>query len=225
LQPQGTAFEHSVRSVELKLLSFDRRSASQVVLVTAALPNEGKTWVAANLAASFAADGLTVALVDCDLRRPTVHRIFEGLRGPGLTDYFDGRFAVEEIVHRHPSSGVSYVPVGAAPTREAWRITPGRLRPLIDQLAEKYAFVILDSAPVLAVPETILLSQIAQKTVLVVKWGSTPAAVARRAATQLLEFGGTEVGVLLSMVDARRAAKAGDPVARLYKKLDGYYGL
>jgi hypothetical protein len=73
-----------------------------------------------------------------------------------------------------------------------------RLRPLIDRLAEKYVFVILDSAPVLAVSETILLSQIAQKPILVVKWGSTPTAVARRAATQLLESGGTEVGVLLS---------------------------
>ena len=224
LQPQKTRFGQAIRSVELKLLSFDRRLDPQVVLVTAALPDEGKTWVAASLAASLAADGFSVALVDCDLYRPALHRMFDGVRGPGLTDYFAGGVALEEIVHNHPVSGVSYVPAGTAQSKDAWRITSTRLRPLINRLAEKYAFIILDSAPVLAVSETILLSQIAQRTILVVKWGSTPPAIARHAATQLLESGGTEIGVLLSMVDARRAAKFGDPVAGAYKKLESYYG-
>jgi Mrp family chromosome partitioning ATPase len=150
--------------------------------------------------------------------------MFDGPHGPGLTDYFAGGVAFDEIVHDHPLSGVRYIPTGTAVSKEARRITPGRLRPLIDRLAEKYAFIILDSAPVLAVSETILLSQLAQKTILVVKWGSTPPAIARHAATQLLESGGAEVGVLLSMVDAKRAAKYGDPVAGVYKKLASYYG-
>jgi succinoglycan biosynthesis transport protein ExoP len=179
--------------------------------------------VAASLATCPAADGVSVALVDCDLRRRTVHQIFDGPRAPGLTDYFAGA-AFDEIVHENPMSGVSYVPAGTAASKEAWRITPAKLQPLIDWLAEKYAFIILDSAPVLAVSETIALSQIAQKTILVVKWGSTPPAIARHAATQLLESGGAKVGVLLSMVDAKRAAKYGHPVAAAYNKLASYYG-
>jgi succinoglycan biosynthesis transport protein ExoP len=224
LQPQNTAFGQAIRSVELKLLGFDRRHASQVVLVTAALPDEGKTWVSASLAAGLAADGVSVVIVDCDLHRPTLHRMFDSPRAPGLTDYFAGGAASDEIVHNHRLSGVNYVPAGTALSEEAWRITPGRLRPLIDRFAEKYAYIILDSAPVLAVSETMLLSQIAQKTILVVKWGSTPPAIARRAATQLLESGATEIGTLLTMVDARRAAKHGDPIAGAYKTLESYYG-
>jgi uncharacterized protein involved in exopolysaccharide biosynthesis/Mrp family chromosome partitioning ATPase len=224
LQPQQTAFGQAIRSVELKLLSFDRRLDSRVVLVTAALPDEGKTWVAASLAASLTADGFSVALVDCDLYRPTLHRMFDGVRGPGLTDYFAGEVAFEDVVHSHPLSGVSYVPVGTAQAKDAWRITSTRLRPLVDRLKDKYAFVILDSPPVLAVSETILLSQIAQRTILVVKWGSTPPAIARHAVIQLLESNGAKVAALLSMVDARRAAKFGDPVAGAYKKLETYYG-
>jgi hypothetical protein len=69
-----------------------------------------------------------------------------------------------------------------------------------------------------------LLSQIAQKTILVVKWASTPPAVARRAAVQLLESAGAEVAALLSMVNTKRAAKNGDPIAGVYKQLDSYYG-
>jgi polysaccharide biosynthesis transport protein len=224
LQPQKTRFGQAIRSIELKLLSFDSRLEARVILVTAALPDEGKTLVAASLATSLAADGFSVALVDCDLYRPTIHRMFDGLRGPGLTDYFAGGIAFEEIVHKDPLSGVSYVPAGTAQSKDAWRITSTRLHPLINRLTEKYAFVILDSAPVLAVSETILLSQIAQRTIFVVKWGSTPPAIARHAAMQLLESGGAEIGVLLSMVDAKRAAKFGDPVAGAYKKLESYYG-
>jgi uncharacterized protein involved in exopolysaccharide biosynthesis/Mrp family chromosome partitioning ATPase len=221
LQPQNSAFTEAVRSVELKLLSFDRQD-SRVVLVTAALPDEGKTWVAASLAACLAADGVSVVLVDCDLHRPTVHRMFDGPRGPGLADYFAGDAALNEIVHDHRVSGVRYIPAGSALSRGA-RITPGRLRPLIDRLAKEHTFVILDSAPVLAVSETMLLSQLAEKTILVVKWGSTPLAVARHAATQLLDSSGTEIGVLLSMVDPRRAAKYGD-LSQVYNKLESYYG-
>jgi hypothetical protein len=77
---------------------------------------------------------------------------------------------------------------------------------------------------VLAISDTILLSQIAQKTILVVKWASTPPAVARGAAIQLLESAGAQVVALLSMVNTKRAAKNGDPIAGAYKELQSYYG-
>jgi polysaccharide biosynthesis transport protein len=193
-------------------------------LVTAALPDEGKTWVAVSLAASLAADGFSVALIDCDLHRPTVHRMFDGPRGPGLTDYFSGAVALDEVIRHDRDSGVAYIPSGTALSKEARRITSDRVRPLIERLKEKYPFIILDSAPVLAVSETMLLSRIAQKTILVVKWGSTPPAIVRHAAMQVLEAGGAEIAVLLSMVNIKRAAKYGDPVAGAYTRLGKYYG-
>ncbi len=224
LEPRNIAFQQAIRNVELKLLSFNGRTNSQVVLVTAALPAEGKTWFAVSLAESFAVDGLSVVLVDCDLYRPTVHRLFDGKRGPGLSDYFAGGVALDEIVQHDNASGIAYISSGTASSQEGRRITSDRLFPLIDRLREKYAFIILDSAPILAVPETMLLSQIAQKVILVVKWGSTPPAIARHAAMQLLEAGGAETAVLLSMVDPKRAAKSGDVVAGAYKQLGKYYG-
>ncbi len=224
LQSQNSAFGQAVRNIQFKLLSFDGRSDTSVVLVTAALPDEGKTWVAVSLSASLAADGFSVALVDCDLYRPTVHQMFDGTRGPGLTDYFAGGVTLDEIVHHDRGSGISYIPSGTALSKEGRRITSDRLRPLIERLREKYAFIILDSGPILAVSETMLLSQIAERTILVVKWGSTPPAIARHAATQLLESGSTEIAVLLSMVNTKRAARYGDPVAGAYKRLGKYYG-
>ena len=118
---------------------------------------------------------------------------------------------------------MDYVPVGAAVPEPAWRITFDRLRPLVDRLQENYPFIIFDSAPVLAVSETAVLSQVAHKTIFVVRWGSTPPSIARHAVMQLLESGGAETGALLSMVNTKRAAKYGDPLARAYTRLEKYY--
>jgi len=147
-----------------------------------------------SLAASLVADGHRVALVDCDLHQPNVHRMFEGPRGPGLTDYFIGDAALSEIVHTDRGSGVDYVRAGAAQSQEACHITFDRLRAVVERLIKEYTFVILDSAPVLAVSEATLLSQIAQRTIFVIRWGRTPRSIARHAVIQLLESGGAETG-------------------------------
>jgi succinoglycan biosynthesis transport protein ExoP len=224
LQPQNEGFGQTIRSVQLKLRGFDPQPPCRTMLVTAALPREGKTWVAVSLAASLAAEGFSVALIDCDLRRPAVHRMLGGAREPGLTDFFSGGVAVDAIIHNDPRSGVDYIPVGAAPAKSAWRITFDRLSPLVDQLRGRYAFVILDSAPVLAIAETAILAQIAQKTIFVIRWGSTPPAIVHHALVQLSESGGSEPAALLSMVDLKRAARRGDVVAGVYQRLQGYYG-
>jgi succinoglycan biosynthesis transport protein ExoP len=223
-QSQNEGFGQTIRSVQLKLRGFDPQRECRVMLVTAALPREGKTWVAVSLAASLAAEGFSVALIDCDLRRPAVHRMLGGAREPGLTDFFSGGVAVDAIIHNDPRSGVDYIPVGAAPAKSAWRITFDRLSPLVDQLRGRYAFVILDSAPVLAIAETAILAQIAQKTIFVIRWGSTPPAIVHHALVQLSESGGSEPAALLSMVDLKRAARRGDVVAGVYQRLQGYYG-
>src|SRR5262249_23007364 len=87
---QDIAFRQAIRNVQLKLLGLNGRENSRVVLVTAALPGEGKSSVAAGLASCLVADGYRVALVDCDLHRPSVHRMFGEPRGPGMIDYFIG---------------------------------------------------------------------------------------------------------------------------------------
>ena len=134
---QDTAFGHAVRSIQLKLRSPDAR-APRAILVTGALPAEGKTWTAVSLAASLAADGCSVAIVDCDLHRPALHQTLGDVGAPGLTDYFAGTATFDQIVHRDHRSGVHSVPAGAAVSNEAWRLGSDRLRPLISRLQEDY---------------------------------------------------------------------------------------
>lgn len=152
-----------------------------------------------------------------------VHRMFYAGRVPGLTGSLGGNPEFDEIVHTDAASGLSYIPIGSPVPRAAWRKTFGQIRPMVERVQGKYAFVILDSPPVLTVSDTILLSQIAQKTILVVKWASTPPAVARRAAVQLLQSAGAEMAALLSMVNTKVAARHGDPIAGVYKELSTDY--
>jgi Mrp family chromosome partitioning ATPase/capsular polysaccharide biosynthesis protein len=219
---RDTAFGHAVRSIQLKLRNPDA-SAPRAILVTGALPEEGKTWTAVSLATSLAADGFSVVIVDCDLHRPALHQTLDDVGAPGLTDYFAGSAAFDQIVHRDDRSGVHYVPAGAAVSKGGWRLGVDLLGPLISRLKEDYRFVILDSAPVLAVAETMQLSQIAERTLLIVRWGRTMPRIAYHALQQLLDVG-AEVSVVLSMVDIRRAASHGDVIAGAYKGLKKYYG-
>ena len=179
--------------------------------------------MATSLAVTLATDGFAVVLVDCDLHRPAVHRIFNRRRGPGLTDYLEGFATFDEIVHVDGVSGLNYISVGSTRSGKAWRITSDSLRPLIDWLRIGYRFIILNSAPVLPVSETAILSEIAEKTIFVMRWGSTPPQIARHALMELQESGGAETAVLLSMVDVRRAARYGDIVAGAYKRMESYY--
>jgi Mrp family chromosome partitioning ATPase len=148
--------------------------------------------------------------------------MFRGPSAPGLTDYFTNAAELDQILYCDTRTGVNYVPVGVASPRPGI-ITTDRLRLLIARLSKRYKYIILDSAPLLAVSETSLLSQLAQKTILVVKWDSTPLELARDAVTELLGSG-ADIAIALSMVDMRRAAKYGDPRAAAYKRLKNYYG-
>lgn len=224
LLESNTAFSHAVRAIQLKLRSTDSPSPSRTILVTAALPGEAKSWTAACLAASLVADGFSVAVIDCDFYRPSVHLMLGGVRAPGLTDFLEGHAPLDQIIHADEKSGVSYLPAGeAASGTGARRIRTERLRQLIADIAGRYSFVIIDSAPVLAVSNSIDLSQIAKRTLLVVKWGSTGASVVRHALRQLREAGAPDVAVLLSMMDVKRAASYGDALASTYKQLERYY--
>jgi len=224
LLESDTAFAHAVRAIQLKLRTADSRSGPRTILVTAALPGEGKSWTAACLAASLVADGFSVAVIDCDFYRPAVHLMLAGRRAPGLADFLEGHVAIDQIIHADEKSGVSYVPIGEAmPGTGARRIGAERLRQLIDDIGGRYSFVILDSAPILAVSDSIDLSRIAERTLLVVKWGSTRASLVRHALRQLREAGAGDVAVLLAMMDVKRAASYGDALASTYKRLERYY--
>ena len=144
------------------------------ILVVSATAQEGKTFVCANLGVALAQGFNNKALViDCDLRRPSLHNLFGLGNNEGLVDYISGSMDLPELIRKTQLSGLSILPSGPPPENPSELISSAKTIELIQEAMSRYEdrLVILDSPPMLAAAETIVLSQLVDKVVLVVRWG------------------------------------------------------
>ncbi|HEY8483148.1 MAG TPA: polysaccharide biosynthesis tyrosine autokinase, partial [Longimicrobiales bacterium] len=174
------------------------------LVVTSAAPSEGKTTTTANLAVAFAQQGARVLLVDCDLRRGRLHRVFDLPREPGLTELLVG---IEKdhakVSHRVAVDGLFVLPSGKLPPNPAELIGGSAMRDFLDRMTETYDLVILDSPPLLAAADAVALGTMADGVVIVVRAGQTDREAAQNAVQQLLAVGARVIGAVLNDPDAR----------------------
>ncbi len=142
----------------LQFLAIDR--PLKVIQVTSSLPGEGKTTTATNLACVLAQAGRSVAIVDADLRRPRVHEVFATPQVPGVTDLLMGHSAdtIGHAIAVGPSASLTVFASGTAPGNPGELLSSQRCRSMIRDLAERFDFVIVDSAPVLPVADSVALA-------------------------------------------------------------------
>jgi len=224
LEHPTSAFGESIRSMHTNLLLSDLAKRPRVVLITSALPNEGKTSTAVSLGRLQAQVGQKVVVVDCDVRRPTIHKALNVEPGPGLVQCLLGEIGVEEAIQRDPDSGLFVLPAGGTPSNPPDLFDSIPMQKLLTTLARKYDLVILDSAPLLAVSDTLFLARLADKTVLIVRWVRTRREAAKMALSKLFDAKSDVAGVLLSMVDVKGHAQYGFSDSGTYHgKLSKYY--
>ena len=217
-------YSESIRTIHTNLMLSDVDARPRVVLVTSSLPGEGKSTVAISLAQMAARYGQKVVLIDGDLRRPAVHRLVKLPTKPGLVDWLLNRCSFDEIVQRQASGGADIISSGELPSIPPNLLASERFKQLLRGLVEQYDLVILDSAPVLAVPDTRVLSMLADKTIFAVRWAGTSYRVALTALRQLQEGGAYVAGAVLTAVDVKAHAKDGFADSVLYAgKLKEYY--
>jgi capsular exopolysaccharide synthesis family protein len=145
--------------------------------VTSALAEEGKSFVAANLAINMARHvDQHVLLVDCDLRKPSIHARF-GLNGfKGLSEYLSGGADLASLLLRSGVEKLTILPSGAPPQNPSELITSAKMAALIQELKARYhdRYIILDSPPPMMAPETNAIAKWVDGILLVVKYGATP---------------------------------------------------
>jgi capsular exopolysaccharide synthesis family protein len=188
------------RMLRTNLLFSDPVHALKTLVVTSAVPQEGKTTTAANLATAYAQQGLAVLLVDCDLRCARIHELFEVPREPGLTELLLGHNEAAEVIRSTRIEQLFVLPAGALPHNPSELIGNARLRRTLDELAEGFDIIIIDSPPVLVVPEAAILSKQVDGVLLVVRAEHTEREVVRRAAQQLTALGARVIGTVLNGV-------------------------
>jgi capsular exopolysaccharide synthesis family protein len=219
-----SAYAEAIRTVYANFMLSDIDTTPKIVLVTSALPREGKSSTAAALAHAVAGQGARAVLVDCDLRHPTVHRMLHRRGANGLVDYLLGRAEPMDVIHRVTGTEIDVIPAGNVPETPPNLLGSRRFKAILQGLAEKYDMVILDSAPVLAVADTRVVSSFADKTIMVVRWATTSRKVAGSALEQLQAAGAQLAGVVLTQVDVKAHAKDGFADSGLYVgQLKHYY--
>jgi capsular exopolysaccharide synthesis family protein len=190
------------------------------LVVTSAGPREGKTLIAANLAVTFARGGARVLLVDCDIHRPRMHRVFRASRAPGLMDLLrlDGvpaglRTTVNHrlaAVRRTAIDRLSFLPCGADPQNSPELLEPATLRGLLKELRTEFDVILLDTPPVLVSADAATLAASADGVIMVVRAGQTARGAADLARQRVVSAGGRVLGAVLNDPDGV-LARLGEP--------------
>ncbi|MBE2255793.1 MAG: polysaccharide biosynthesis tyrosine autokinase [Ignavibacteria bacterium] len=137
------------------------------ILVTSSLPSDGKTIVSVNLAGSFALDNKKVLLIDCDLRKPRVHSVFDFERFPGLSDFLFHHVNFEDIVRDSGFTNLSVITAGTIPPNPSEMLGSLQMKKFLELVESKYDIVILDSPPLISVTDSEILYNLTDGTVLV----------------------------------------------------------
>jgi tyrosine-protein kinase Etk/Wzc len=197
--PASEAF----RTLRTNLMFSQSVAAMRTLVVTSASPHEGKTTTASNLAVSFAQQGLRVLLVDCDLRRSRLHRVFGLPREPGLTDLVLGYRDEEAVTHATSTPGLYVIASGKLPPNPAELLGSDPARKTFASLIEGYDLVVIDTPPLLAASDAAILATIANGVVIVLRAGATQTAAAQQSVQQLHAVGARIVGAVLNDPDTQ----------------------
>jgi tyrosine-protein kinase Etk/Wzc len=204
------------RNLRTGLIWSDGGEALRTLVVTSAAPGEGKTMTAANLAVTLAYDGLRVLLVDCDIRRPRIHGLFQLPRAPGLMELLrassDPDAPQPRAIRETPVARLSVLTCGALPVNAANLLSGTRMRILLRELQEQFDIIVLDTPPVLATADACIVASLTDGVLLVVRAGTTDKNAAQRAYQQLSNVGARVVGTVLN-----------DPGGEVAKEGDYYY--
>jgi len=193
------------RALRTSLLLSQADHPPQVILMTSALPREGKTTAAVNLAVTLAQLGDKTLLVDADLRKPGINRALSLVDGKhaGLSSYLAGVSSLDLITVPHPAiSNLAAIPTGPIPPNPADLLSSRRLRELIVELRSRYKFVVIDSPPIMAATDAVILSVLVDGVLLVVRSGETPKEAFTRTRDLLAGVKCRMLGVVLNAVDS-----------------------
>ena len=195
------------RALRTGLLLSGTGNPPRTILLTSVRSNEGKTTTASNIAISLAQLGGSVLLIDCDLRKPSIHTAFGISPMPGLSTYLAQNGKIDDLIH-HASENLYLMPAGPTPPNPAELLSSGKMKRLIEIMAERYDHVVIDTPPLGSVTDPVILSTMVDGVVLVVHAGRNKRNAVQRACRELSAVGARIFGVVLNNVNMKREGYA-----------------
>jgi tyrosine-protein kinase Etk/Wzc len=193
------------RTFRTNIVSLPNSPGARTFLLTSAGPKEGKSTSCSNLAITLAQMGSKTLLIDCDMRRPTIHNLFYLKREQGLSKYLtDGQIPLSEVVKPSGIPNLSLITSGYVPPNPSELLSSKRMDMLIEQAKKDYDYTIFDSPPIIAVTDALILSKKVDSLVLVVRTNMTDRGIVDRARTLLDNVGVTASGVMVNGIQIKR---------------------
>ena len=217
-------FSESIRTIRTSILMSALDSPKKIIVVTSSVPSEGKTTVCFNLACALAQVKKSVLLVDGDMRRPKIGKLIGRARGaPGLSDMVSGVAPIGECIVEHAQGGFFVLTAGFVPPNPLELLSSAKFADVIDKLKEAFDIILIDSPPVGLVSDALVLTQVANEVIYVVKADSTPHQLARAGIRRLAMADAPVLGVVLNQLDLERAEKYYGEYSG-YGRYSGYKG-
>jgi polysaccharide biosynthesis transport protein len=202
-----SVFAEAVRTVRTSVLMSALDEQHKVVVVTSSVPEEGKTTLSFNLACALG-QVKKVLLIDADLRRPKVGRLVgRDSKAPGLADLVAGQAQVSQCVFFNEAAGIHILPAGTVPPNPLELLSSRRFEEVVNKLKDAFDIVVLDSAPLQLVSDSLVLAQHAHALIYVVKADATPYQVAQNGIKRLRRVNAPILGVVLNQLDIEKAEK------------------
>jgi capsular exopolysaccharide synthesis family protein len=210
VQDPRSAIAEAFRTLRTNIQFKGLDKSLRTLLVTSSAAQEGKSTVVANLAVSLAQTGAAVVAVDCDLRSPSLHRIFALPNDRGLTSLMlssDGR--VRDFLQRSEAGGVDVLTSGPLPPNPAELLGSKRMEGVVQELREQADYVIFDTPAVLSVTDAAVLATRVDGSMLVLSAGKARRESAKKAKRTMEELSASFLGVIVNNVKAERESQSG----------------
>jgi len=192
------------RTIRTSLLLSHAGNPPKVIVFTSAMSKEGKSSTVANMAVSFAQLEERVLVIDADMRKPRIHKIFDVDNSAGLSGYLAGKTFIRNAIQKSSIDNVWILPAGLIPPNPAELLNSKKMKELIDVVKKGYDIILIDSPPVLAVVDSVIVSTLADGTVFIVKTGNTTYKMLSNAIEELNKANAKVLGLVFNEIKAGR---------------------
>ena len=202
----SSPFTEAIRIVQNAACAFLHSDAGSSMVVTSALPLEGKTLMAVVMGTVVASEKKKALLIDGDLRSPSIHKVFQSpARDPGLSDLLTGQaIRLRETIRQTPVPGLYYIPAGSRPENPAALLKDARISDIIQACKKVFDVVIIDAPPILGLVDARIWAGQADGIIMISRAGHTPVSFLRQARDAVYQARGRLLGIVLNMADARK---------------------
>lgn len=205
-RPKSTISE-DIRTIRTNL-EFSLVDDAKTIMITSSVPGEGKSFISSNLATAFAQNNKKVLLIDCDLRLGRTHKIFEISNKKGLSNLIlklDDETAYEEYIQKTDVKNLFVIPRGMVPPNPSELLSSKRFVKIIKDLEKVFDQIILDSVPVNGLSDALVISKVADKVLIVSRYGKTDLSDLENTKRSLENVGAKLAGVVINSVPKARS--------------------